>query len=157
MKTIQFPKTERLFGIYHSSSPGVPKWLSSKESTCQGRRCGRPSSIPGSGRSFGGGNGNPSSILSWKISRTEETGGLHTVHRVAKNQTWLSIEHSTLQWLQLLHILFLFLPLRSAYGILVPQPGIEPRPLAVKKQSPTHWIIRDSHIAYSYSAIFLLL
>ena len=44
-------------------------------------------SIPGSGRSFGGGNGNPSSILSWNISRTEETGGLHTVHRVAKNQT----------------------------------------------------------------------
>ena len=31
-------------------------WLSGKESTCQ---CRRPSSIPGSGRSPGGGNGNP--------------------------------------------------------------------------------------------------
>ena len=32
---------------------------------------------------------------------------------------------------------FSLFSLRSAYGILVPQPGIEPRPLAVKKQSPT--------------------
>ena len=28
-----------------------------------------------------------SSILAWKIPWTEEPGGLHTVHRVAKNQT----------------------------------------------------------------------
>ena len=26
---------------------------------------------------------------------------------------------------------------------LVPQPGIDPRPLAVKTQSPTHWIARE--------------
>ena len=30
-----------------------------------------------------------SSILAWKISRTEEPGGLHTVRGVAKSQTWL--------------------------------------------------------------------
>ena len=33
-------------------------------------------SIPGSGRSPGGGNGTHSSILDWKISWTEELGGL---------------------------------------------------------------------------------
>ena len=29
------------------------------------------------------------------------------------------------------------------YGILVPQPGIEPRPLAVTAQIPTHWTTRE--------------
>ena len=31
--------------------------------------------IPGSGRSPGEGHGNPSSILAWRIPRTEEPGG----------------------------------------------------------------------------------
>ena len=35
-----------------------------------------PGSVPGLGRSPGGGNGTHSSILAWRISRTEETGGL---------------------------------------------------------------------------------
>ena len=34
---------------------------------------------------------------------------------------------------------FFFWPHRAACGILVPQPGIEPRPLAVEAQSPNHW------------------
>ena len=34
--------------------------------------------IPGSGRSSGGGNGNPLSILAWKISWAEEPGRLHS-------------------------------------------------------------------------------
>ena len=33
-------------------------------------------SIPVSGRSTGGGNGNPLHILAWRIPRTEEPGGL---------------------------------------------------------------------------------
>ena len=36
---------------------------------------GDHSSIPGSGRSCGKGNGNPSSILAWRIPWTEEAGG----------------------------------------------------------------------------------
>ena len=32
--------------------------------------------IPGSGRSPEGGNGYPSSVLAWRIPRTEEPGGL---------------------------------------------------------------------------------
>jgi len=35
---------------------GVPQWLSSKESAC---KAGDAGSIPGSGRSPGGGRGNP--------------------------------------------------------------------------------------------------
>ena len=35
---------------------GLPWWLSGKESDCNARD---PGSIPGSGRSSGGGNGNP--------------------------------------------------------------------------------------------------
>ena len=34
-----------------------------------------------------------SSILAWKIPWTEEPGGLHTVHWVAKSQTRLSDFH----------------------------------------------------------------
>ena len=37
---------------------------------------------------------------------------------------------------------FFFLPRHVACGILVPRPGIEPRPLAVRAQSPNHWTAR---------------
>ena len=44
-----------------------------KESVCS---AGDSGSIPGSERYPGEGNGNPSSILAWKIPWTEEPGGL---------------------------------------------------------------------------------
>ena len=40
-------------------------------------------------------------------------------------------------------ILFFFWPCRMACGILVPQPGIEPGPLAMRPQSPNHWTARE--------------
>ena len=42
-------------------------------------------------------------------------------------------------------ILFYFLIWlhHAACGILVPQPGIEPMPSAVKAQSPNHWTARE--------------
>ena len=40
---------------------------------------GDEGSIPGSGRSPGEGNGNPSSILAWEIPWTEEFGGLQSI------------------------------------------------------------------------------
>ena len=43
---------------------GLPRWLSGKESACN---AGNAGSTPESGRSPGGGNGNHSSILAWKI------------------------------------------------------------------------------------------
>ena len=39
---------------------GLPQWLSNEDSTCN---VGKAGSISGSGRSPGGGNGNPLSIL----------------------------------------------------------------------------------------------
>ena len=46
-----------------------------KESACNARDTDT-GSIPGSGRSPGGGSSNHSSILAWKIPWTEEPGGL---------------------------------------------------------------------------------
>ena len=43
-------------------------------------------SIPESGRSPGGGNDNPPSILAWKTLWTEEPGGLQSIG-VAKSRT----------------------------------------------------------------------
>jgi len=40
---------------------------------------GATGSIPGLGRTSGGGNGNPSSVLSWKTPWTEEPGGLQSM------------------------------------------------------------------------------
>ena len=46
-------------------------------------------SLFGPGRSPGGGNGNPSSILAWRIPWTEEPGGLQSMG-LQKSQTRLS-------------------------------------------------------------------
>ena len=72
-------------GIY----PGLPQWLSSKESACNAGDTGNLSSIPGSGRSPGGGNGNPLqySCLENLLDRAEWGGA--TVHRVVESWTQL--------------------------------------------------------------------
>ena len=48
---------------------------------------GDEGSIPGSGRSPGEGNGNPSSILAWEIPWTEEPGGLQSVGHKESDMT----------------------------------------------------------------------
>ena len=48
---------------------------------------GNSGSIPGSGKSLGGGNGNPLSILAWRMPWTEEPGvGGTAVHAITKSQ-----------------------------------------------------------------------
>jgi len=54
---------------------GFPDGASGKESTCNAGDKRDVDSIPGSGRSPGGGNGNPSSILAWRIPWMEEPEG----------------------------------------------------------------------------------
>ena len=39
--------------------------------------------------------------------------------------------------------LFIYWPFQAACRILVPQPGMEPRPMAVKAGSPNHWAARE--------------
>ena len=69
---------------------------SGKEST---RNAGDLGSIPGSGRSPGGGNGNPSSVLAWRIPGTEEPGGLQSMGSQGVGQDWATntFTHWTLQ------------------------------------------------------------
>ena len=54
---------------------GLPGDSDGKESACI---TGDPGLIPGLGGSPGGGNGNHSSILAWRIPCTEEPGRLYS-------------------------------------------------------------------------------
>ena len=65
---------------------GLPRWISGNKSAFNARATGDAVSIPGSGRSPGGGNGNPVqySCLENPLDRGAWRA---TVHGVAKNQT----------------------------------------------------------------------
>ena len=65
-----------------------PWWLSSKEPTCNAEDAGDMGSIPGSGRSPGGGHGN---LLQYSCLESSMDRGAcwATVHGVAKSRTWL--------------------------------------------------------------------
>ena len=69
-----------------------------------------------------------SSVLAWRIPGTGEPGGLPSVG--SHSQTRLKrLSGSSSS--------------RLFCGILVPPPEVEPRPSAVKAQSPDHWITRE--------------
>ena len=74
------------------TSLGFPCSSVSKESACNARGIGDMGSVPGSGRSPGGGNGNP---LQYSCLENPVDRGAWwaTVHRVTKSQTRLS-EHA---------------------------------------------------------------
>ena len=57
---------------------GLPRWWHGKEPTCQCRRQRDTGSIPGLGRSPGGGHSSHSSVLAWRIPWTEEPSGLYS-------------------------------------------------------------------------------
>ena len=70
---------------------GVFLWLSGKESACNAEDAGDAGSIPGSGRSSGGGHGNPLqySCLEKPVDRG---AWCLTVHGVVKSRTRLGTE-----------------------------------------------------------------
>ena len=75
--------------------PGIPRWLGSKTSACDS---GGSSSIPGWGRSPGGGPGNP--LQCSCLENAMDKGGWQAiVHRVVKSQTQLKrlITHTCTQ------------------------------------------------------------
>ena len=79
-----------VFCVHSLTLTGHPEWLSGKESTCNAEDSG---SIPGSGRSPGGGHGNHSSILAWRI--LDRRVWQATVHGVAKRHGWaMSTTHT---------------------------------------------------------------
>ena len=57
---------------------GLPWWPSSEESTCDAADTGDPGSVPGLGRSPGGGLVTHSSTLAWRIPWTEKPDGLYS-------------------------------------------------------------------------------
>ena len=60
---------------------GLPWWLRGKESTCN---AGDPGSIPGSGRSPGGGHGNPLQYCCWE-NPMDRGAWRAIIHRVVKS------------------------------------------------------------------------
>ena len=54
-----------------------------------------------------------------------------------------SIRGQFVLWLTTVLFLFFFLPYHLAYGILVPQPGIEPMPPDLGAQSLNHWTTKE--------------
>ena len=67
---------------------GFTLWLSSKESACHARAKGDVGSITGSGRSPGGGQGNPLQCSCWENPRNRGAWRA-PVHRFARSQTQL--------------------------------------------------------------------
>ena len=63
----------------NSKIKGFPWWLSYTEPTCKVRDTGDMSLTPGSGRSLGGGHGNPFQYSCLVISRTEEPAGRQSI------------------------------------------------------------------------------
>ena len=70
----------------HLEITNFPSGLGGKESACN---AGDPSSIPGSGRSSGEGNGNPPQYSGLENPRDRETWQI-IAHRVTKSQTRLN-------------------------------------------------------------------
>ena len=76
---------------------GLPRWLSGKESACNAGNARDADSIPGSGRSPEGGNGNP---LQYSCMENPMDRGAWqaTVHRAAKSWTHMhSVQFSSVQ------------------------------------------------------------
>ena len=72
---------------FHLSPRGFLGGSDSKESACN---AGDGGSIPGLWRSPGEGNGYSSSILSWRIPRTEEPGGLQPMRLQRVGHNWVT-------------------------------------------------------------------
>ena len=84
--------------VYHHSVKGFPRGSDGKESS---RNVGDPSSIPGLGKSPGGGNGNPFQYSCMENSM-DRGAWRATIHRVAKSWTWLS--NFTFTFIQLKYV-----------------------------------------------------
>ena len=82
-----FFKLEQVI-VFSEVPSGLPQWLSGKESACKSGASGDTSSIPRSGRSPGGGHGNP--LQYSQLENPLDRGAWQAmVHSVAKSQTQL--------------------------------------------------------------------
>ena len=85
--------SQHIFLVWILVWVGLLRWLSSEESTCNAGETRDAGSVPGSGRSSGGGNGNP---LQYSCLATPRDRGAWqaTVHGVTKSWTRLSDTHT---------------------------------------------------------------
>ena len=84
------------------SSGGLPQWLRGKESTCDAEDTGDPGLIPGSGRSPGGGHGNPLQFSSME-NPLDRRSWKATVHRVSRSQTQLKQQSTRINHQRFIH------------------------------------------------------
>ena len=73
------------------------------------------------------------------------------------SQGWFPLELASPFFLNCIFCLFIYLLHHTACGILVPQPGIELGPSAVRVQSSNHWTTREfpaSHIQLSFLQLY---
>ena len=78
----------------YTDKAGFPNGSAGKESTCKAGDTGDSGSVPGSGRSPGGGHATHSSTLAWRIPWTEEPGGLQSMGSQRVEHAWVT-KHST--------------------------------------------------------------
>ena len=71
---------------------GLPHWLSSKESACNAEAAGDMGSIPGLGRSCGGGHGNP--LQHSCLENPMEPGGLQSITSPRVGHDWSDLAHT---------------------------------------------------------------
>ena len=86
-KNIQLGSQPSIYLLLHRCG-GLSWWLSNKESACDAGAASDPGLIPGSGRSNGGGHGNPLQY-SCLENPTDRGAWRALVHRVTKSWTWL--------------------------------------------------------------------
>ena len=79
-----------LFSIWSYTVVGFLRWLSGKESGEADM-----GSIPGWGRSPGGGSGNPLQYSCGRIPQTEEPGRLQSIRSQRVRHDWSNLAHST--------------------------------------------------------------
>ena len=76
---------------------GLPRWISGETSSCNAEDTGDRGSVSGSGRSPGGGHGNPLQYCC--LENPMERGAWRAmVHRVLKSQTWLKLLSRHTPW-----------------------------------------------------------
>ena len=79
----------------HSSILGLPWGSDGKESSRNARDLG---SVPGLGRSPGGGNGSPLSIFAWRIPWAQEPGGLQSMRSQRFGHNWATKHTQAWDW-----------------------------------------------------------
>ena len=70
-------------------------------------------------------------------------GGKFGKTQMVCRSAWKKLNSNYLIYLFIYLFILFFWPCHTACGILVPRPGIEPRPSAVKVWSPNHWTARE--------------